>query len=184
MFIICFSMNHTEREGKSVLLHNLLVVYCIANIDIGIKWGTWYSRIEVKYIWWLGWVEWMQVWVHSLDKGRFSGTCHSDGNDHYRLFCRRCRRWWFRAVPRSVRLALTRTTTDAVLALASAIPASEDYDAPWWTSRSTEWDQCCIVPAWLQESRKGWRPQEGAERRARRKWRSKHERTYWEIERL
>ena len=40
LFIICFSMNHTEREGKSLLLHNLLVVYCIANIDIGIKWGT------------------------------------------------------------------------------------------------------------------------------------------------
>lgn len=34
------------------LLHDLMVVYCIPDINIGFKWYVCDSRVEVEDVWW------------------------------------------------------------------------------------------------------------------------------------
>lgn len=75
-----------EQLNGNTLLHDLLIINGISDVNIGLKIGARNGWVQVEYVWRRGWFLGVKVRVDPLHEGRFARTGHANGDDDHRLF--------------------------------------------------------------------------------------------------
>jgi len=82
--MIC-SRGRLPEEDRDILLHDLLVINCISDVDVRLKGNMGNCRIEVQDVRWSRVVLRVQIRIDPLHKGRLSSTRHANGDDQTRF---------------------------------------------------------------------------------------------------
>ena len=111
-------------EDQDILLHDLLVIDCVSDVNVGFKGNMGHCGIEVQDIGRSRVVLGVQIGIDTLHKGRFSSTGHANGDDQTRFS-----RPWVGHDGCPLRKATRYTNTNNSFALTSTAI---------WTRSSTE----------------------------------------------
>lgn len=60
----------TSKDGRDLLLHDLLIVHCISDINVRIIWKICDGRIKIEDIW--GCLCLVEMCIEPLDEGRLA----------------------------------------------------------------------------------------------------------------
>lgn len=69
------------EEDRDILLHDLLVINCISDVNVRLKGDMRNCRIEVQDVRWSRVVLRVQIRIDPLHKGRLSSTRHANSDD-------------------------------------------------------------------------------------------------------